>query len=87
MEKWTEKNREKVNAKNRIIRQKFKDEQNKSRSKRMKIECINLTDQYIKNIIVRSGELKYTQIPQWMVEVKRDLMKLKRKINELKNVK
>ena len=55
------------------------------RTKRRKRLIETLANDYVKKLIHQSSGLKYSQIPQTLVEVTKDLLKLKRKIKELKN--
>lgn len=54
-------------------------EKKRARQKRFQRNAIeNLTDSYVKQQIVRNTDLKHKDIPQPVVEMSRDIMKLKR---------
>jgi hypothetical protein len=77
--KWAKANKEWTNAYTRQWR--VKDGAN-DRTKRRRVEIANLSDSYVRQMFCENSELKHSDIPQCMVEARRELIKLKRAINE-----
>jgi len=64
-----QKHKEKIYVKNKI---------------RSKNHTENASDHYLRMILSRSGKFEYKTIPQWLIEIKRVLLLIKRELKELK---
>lgn len=77
--KWCQANREKLNTYHREWR-------NRSglnhRTARRRVEIEGLADSYVRQLLSNNGTLNHQDIPQPLVEVQRELLKLKRYLRE-----
>ena len=80
---WKKKNPEKV--------RKAKNAWEKSNRKQERIRAAgwreNLTDRYVKDLLVKRTSLKTSDIPQELVDLKRKQLKTHRKLKEIENEK
>lgn len=52
-----------------------------------KIKIENVEDWYVKQKLAIKYKIKHKDVPQWMIEIKRPIIELRRKIRELKGIK
>jgi hypothetical protein len=61
-------------------REKYRPRKRERDKKANKYAVKNLTDPYIKHLLSKNSEMKYTDIPEQLIELKRTLIKIKRLI-------
>lgn len=81
---YVENNREKINENEKKRRYKKIDHQRKIYRNQQKKWRETLNDNYVKTQFKKRYGLKASEVPQWMVEVKREVIRLRRKIREIK---
>lgn len=79
--KYREKYREKI----KVLAKKYRSK-NTEKLKLIRIQQVkNLDDHYIKGLYASNSKIKYKNVPEELIEVKRIHLKLVRKLKELKN--
>lgn len=82
---YTRKNKDKIKAIRERTRAKNRIKYNEYYKAKYKKETEDLSDNYIKMVLIRFSDLSYRDITQDMIEVKRWALMIKRKIWEIKN--
>lgn len=80
---YVENNREKINEAEKNRRHRNIDHTRNMQRKQQSKWRESLDDNYVKTQFKRRYNLKASEVPQWMVEVKREIIRLRRKIREL----
>jgi len=80
--KNTERNREKINLREKERRLKKHDHMKQLYRKQQQKWRDTLDDNYIKSQLTRKHKLKHKDVPQWMIEIKRSIIMLRRVIRE-----
>lgn len=79
------KNREKINLRERELRLKkheYMKEQYRNQQQKWRD---NLDDNYIKSQLRSKYKIKQKDVPMWMIEIKREIIRLRRKIREIES--
>lgn len=84
---WISKNRNKINEVEKLRRERNIDRTREYLRNIQKKWRDNLDDNYIKSQLKAKYKIKQKDIPQWMIDIKRPIIQLRRKIRELKGQK
>lgn len=79
---YTRKNKEIINIMRKRTREKNKEKLKVDRKEKNKKQCEQLTDNYVRKLLSRFSSLKYKDIPDELVQLKRYTIAIKRHVKE-----
>lgn len=82
---YAKKNRDKINAQERVRRARNPEHQAELIRKKQKEWIDTLNDNYIKSTLSSKYKIPQKDVPSWMIEIKRAVIQLRRKMREMKN--
>ena len=82
---YTRRNREKIKVIRNKTREKNREKQNEFYRQKYNKECKDVSDNYIKMILSRFGNLAYKDIPKELIDIKRYCLLIKREVWKRKN--